>query len=78
MSEGWKLLFGVSQGSLLGPLPLLLYTPTLSHLIGWYSDVNFHIYVNLSHKNPADAFDKLNRYLQDVKEWMSPSKTQPW
>ena len=28
----------------------------------------------MSHMNASAAFDKLNRCLQDVKEWMSASK----
>ena len=57
------------QGSVLGPL------------IGKHKGVNFHfyaddtqLYVHLSHMNASAAFDKLNRCLQDVKEWMSASK----
>ena len=30
--------------------------------------------ISLSHRNASAAFDKLNRCLQDVKEWMSASK----
>ena len=33
-----------------------------------------HNGVHLSHINASAAFDKLNRCLQDVKEWMSASK----
>ena len=32
------------------------------------------LYVHLSQRNASAAFDKLNRCLQDVKEWMSASK----
>ena len=55
--------------------------PLLSTLIGKHKGVNFHfyaddshLYVHLSHMNASAAFDKLNRCLQDVKEWMSASK----
>ena len=32
------------------------------------------VYIHLSKKNSSAAFEKLNRYLDDVKEWMSASK----
>ena len=81
LSNLQKLLFGVPQGCVLGPLLFYLYTSPLSTLIGKHKGVNFHFYANdtqlyvyLSHRNALAAFDKLNRCLQDVKEWMSDSK----
>ena len=63
------------------PLLFSLYTSPLSTLIGKHKGINFHfyaddsqLYVHLSHMNASAAFDKLNRCLQDVKEWMSASK----
>ena len=59
----------------------LLYTSPLSTLIGKHKGVKFHfyaddsqLYVHLSHMNASAAFDKLNRCLHNVKEWMSASK----
>ena len=32
-----------------------------------------HLFVHMSHKNAAPAFDKMNSCLLDVQEWMSSS-----
>ena len=73
-SEYLKVLFWVLCYSFCTRLPL-------SILIGKHKGVNFRfyaddtqLYVHLSHMNASAAFDKLNRCLQDVKEWMSASK----
>ena len=71
------------QGSVLGPLLFSLYTTPLSLVIGKHKGVKFHcytddtqVYIHLSQKNSSAAFEKLNRCLDNIKEWMSASKVK--
>ena len=75
------LLFGAPQDSVLSPLLFYLYSSALSTLIGKHKGIKFHfyaddsqLYVHLSHMNASAASGKLNRCLQDFKEWMSANK----
>ena len=49
--------------------------------MGKHKGVKFHcyaentqVYIHLSQKNSSTAFEKLNRCMDDIKEWMSASK----
>ena len=73
----------VPQGPILDPLLFSLCTTPLISIIGRHKIVIYHfyadetqLYIHLSNKNSSSSFDILNRYLHDVKEWMSANKVK--
>ena len=72
-SDSKKLLYGVAQGSVLGPILFSLCTTPLSKVIQNHPGISFQfyagdtqLYVHLTHKNVALAVDKLSHCLEDV------------